>query len=185
MSILTICLLTVGLLAIIYATRHRLLHAAGSFLISHERENENCDVIVLMNGNISTRPFCAIKLHQKYRVPILIARLADTEEVRLGVIPNISEATRDLLVRLDVPPGEIHLLQSEHWIAGTWGEAVLHCTYIRANNYRNVVIVTDAFHTRRARWAFRKVMRNNDINFRCVATRYSLDIASQWCGLSR
>ena len=180
MSILTICLLTGGLLVIIYTARYRLLRAVGSFLISNDREYENCDAIVLMNGNISTRPFRAAELHKKYRAPILIARLADTEEVRLGVIPNISEATRDLLFRLNVAPSDIHLLRSEHWIAGTWSEAILHCDYIRANNCRKIIIVTDAFHTRRAHWAFRKVMQNDDVVFRAAATRYSLDLAGRW-----
>jgi len=180
MSILYIYLLAVGFFVIIYVARHRLLRAIGNFLISKDKPGEECDAIVLMNGNISTRPFCAVELHKKYRAPILIARLADTEEVRLGAIPNISEATRDLLVRLDVPPGDIHLLQSEHWIAGTWGEAILHCAYFRAHNYRKIIIVTDAFHTRRAIWAFRKVIRNDAVELSCVATRYTLDIASQW-----
>jgi uncharacterized SAM-binding protein YcdF (DUF218 family) len=181
MSNLTIALLaTSGLVLVVYAFRNTIMRAVASFLVSKDTDNGNCDAIVLMNGNISTRPFCAAGLYQKYRVPVLLARLADTEEVRLGVIPNISEATRALLVKRDVPAGDIYLLKSERWVAGTWGEAILLCAHIRENNYRKVVIVTDAFHTRRAIWTFRKVMQDDEVEFSCAATPYTLGIANQW-----
>lgn len=110
----------------------------------------------------------------------MLARLADTEEVRLGVIPNISDATRELLVRLGVADADIKMLSPDRWVAGTWAEATVLCAHIRAEGYRKVAIVTDAFHTRRARWTFRKVMRSGDVEFFCVATGYSLGLMNRW-----
>ena len=99
-------LVTCSVILVLYAFRRPALRTVAGFLVSKDTDNGNCDAMVLMNGNISTRPFRTAELYQQYRVPILLARLADTEEVRLGVIPNISEATRNLLMKCDVAPGE-------------------------------------------------------------------------------
>jgi uncharacterized SAM-binding protein YcdF (DUF218 family) len=171
---------TCGLLAALHLSRQKWLRAIGNFLIAVDTATPDYDAIVLMNGNISTRPFRAAKLYKERPAPILLARLADTEEVRMGVIPNISESTCTLLTRLGVPEGEIRFLKSERWIAGTWDEAILLCAYVRKNNYRKVLIVTDAFHTRRARWAFRKVMSDDNFEFYCAGTPVTLNIANHW-----
>lgn len=180
MSILYGAAFAVVAIVILYALRRPVLRSIGSFLIAQENTPTRCDAIVLLNGHISTRAYRAAELYREYGAPILIARLADTEEVRLGVIPNISEATKTLLVRLDVPARDIQLIDSDRWIAGTWNEAILLSSRIRANGYRHVLIVTDAFHTRRARWAFRKVMRHDHVGFTCTATRFSMDLAGNW-----
>ena len=180
LTIFLIGIFTISALLIIYLLRQSLLRRVGSFLISEEPEVETYDAIIIMNGNISTRPFRAAELYKQRPAPIIIARLADTEEVRMGVIPNISEATRSLLEKLGIPSQDIHLLNSERWVSGTWGEAIMLCKCIRENGYKNITIVTDAFHTRRAAWTFRKIMQNNDVQFSCHITHYSKNLESQW-----
>jgi len=169
----------IGVAALLYSARHRLLRKTGRFLVVND-EPAACDAIVLLNGNISTRTYRAAELHKRTGAPVLIARLADTEEVRLGVIPNISDATRELLQRRGVAADRIEVLTSERWIAGTWAEAIILCDLIRRRGWRAVTIVTDAFHTRRARWTFRGVMRDPEVAFSCAATPYSLQLMDQW-----
>lgn len=169
----------IGAAALLYSARHWLLRKTGGFLVVND-DPAACDAIVLLNGNISTRTYRAAALHQRTGAPVLIARLADTEEVRLGVIPNISDATRELLQRRGVGADHIEVLTSERWVAGTWAEAIVLCGLIRRRGWRAVTIVTDAFHTRRARWAFRRVMRDPDVAFACAATPYSLRLMDQW-----
>ncbi len=176
----TLFLIVICIVVAIYLFRAHILRPIASFLISNIPAHQKPDAIVLMNGNISTRPFLVAELYKKFRAPILIARLADTQEVRMGVIPNISESTRELLIRLDVPAQDIHLLSTTRWVAGTWNEAILLCDTIRENNWQKINIVTDAFHSRRACWAFRKVMKNETVDFRCSSTRFTLDVANQW-----
>jgi uncharacterized SAM-binding protein YcdF (DUF218 family) len=172
-------LLLIALAAAAYAGRRVILRSVGRCLIDTAGERP-CDAIVIMNGNISTRPYRAAELYKRHNAPVLLARLADTEEVRLGVIPNVSDATRELLLRLGVDRADIELLRSDRWVAGTWAEAILLCARIRSRGWRRVAIVTDAFHTRRARWAFRKVMRDDNVEFFCVATPWSLKLADRW-----
>lgn len=178
-NLFTLLIALIALAAVLYMVRRRALRAIASFLVLDETERP-CDAIVLLNGNISTRTYRAVQLYKKYRVPILLARLADTEEVRLGAIPNISDATGVLLRRLGVADSDVEILPSDRWVAGTRDEAILICARIRAEDWRTVAIVTDAFHTRRAKWTFRHVMRDESVEFYCVATRYSLDLAHWW-----
>jgi uncharacterized SAM-binding protein YcdF (DUF218 family) len=167
------------LLLVLYACRRQLLRGLAKLLVVNGAPSSR-DAIVLMNGNISTRPYLAAKLYKDDPSPILIVRLADTEEVRLGVVPNVTDATRDLLVRLGVPDTAVTVLRSDRWVAGTWAEAILLCEHIRAADYRRLVIVTDAFHTRRARWTFRQVMRDDRVVFHCAATPFSLGLLDRW-----
>ncbi|MDZ7839544.1 MAG: YdcF family protein [Gammaproteobacteria bacterium] len=165
--------------AVLYSARYRVLRKIGRFLVVDDGQPSG-DAIVILNGNISTRTYRAVDLYNRRRAPVLIARLADTEEVRIGVIPNISDATRELLRRRGVADDDIAVLVSDRWIAGTWPEAILLCDHIRRNGYRSVTIVTDAFHTRRARWTFRRVMGDECVVFTCAATSYSLALVDQW-----
>jgi len=79
-----------------------------------------------------------------------------------------------------VPADDIELLCSQRWVAGTWAEAILLCERIRAEGYREIVIVTDAFHTRRARWTFRNVVGDENVSFTCAATPFSLRLVDIW-----
>jgi uncharacterized SAM-binding protein YcdF (DUF218 family) len=173
-------LLPIVALLLLYIYRHRILRAAGRPLVSSDEPREPHDVIVLLNGNLSTRPYLAAATYRKRSTPILIARLADTEEVRLGVIPNVSDATKTLLERLGVQGKDILLLRGEGWVAGTWNEAILHLAYVREAGFTRVLVVTDAFHTRRALWTFRRLLRDEPISVCCAATPYSLNLVDRW-----
>lgn len=179
MTSVLIWLAAVAAVAVLYSARYRVLRKIGRFLVVDDGQPP-WDAIVILNGNISTRTFRAVDLYKRRRAPVLIARLADTEEVRLGVIPNISDATRELLRRRGVADEDIAVLASDRWVAGTWAEAILLCDRIRREGYKSVTIVTDAFHTRRARWAFRRVMGDDSVAFTCAATPYSLALVGQW-----
>lgn len=166
-------------MAIAYAARRHIMRALGGFLVIADSERA-CDAIVLLNGNLSTRTYRAAELYAKHPAPVLLCRLADTEEVRLGVLPNISDATRDLLIRRGVAPSDIQVLSSDRWVAGTWAEALLACACMRSRGWRSAAIVTDAFHTRRARWAFRQAMGDDSVEFICVPSRFSMDLKPCW-----
>lgn len=178
MSVLAWFLLPFTLAALAWVCRRPLLRAAGRFLVIDDDAGE-VDAIVLMNGSISTRPYLAAELYRRRPSPVLLARLADTEEVRMGVIPNVSDATVTLLERLGVARGDIHLLGAEGWVAGTWSEALLHRDFLVEQGLTRIVVVTDAFHTRRARWVFRR-LAGNGLSVCCAATPFTRELAGSW-----
>lgn len=166
-------------LIVLYSARRRVLRTTARLLVVNDAA-ASCDAIVLLNGNISTRAYRAAELHRRTGAPILMARLADTEEVRIGVLPNITDATRDLLLHRGAPADSVRVVSSDRWIAGTWAEAMLLAERIRAAGWREVAIVTDAFHTRRARWTFRTAMAGEPVVFTCAATPFSLGLIDRW-----
>jgi len=178
MSLYILAAVLASLIALYFA-RRRILRKTARFLVVDDAA-ASCDAIVLLNGNISTRAYRAVDLHRRTGAPILMARLADTEEVRIGVLPNITDATRELLLRRGVPAGSVQVMSSDRWIAGTWAEAMLLAEQIRDRGWREVVIVTDAFHTRRARWTFRTVMKGEPVVFTCAATPFSVKLIDGW-----
>lgn len=178
MSVLTWFLLPFMVAVLAWVCRRPLLRAAGRFLVVDDDAGE-FDAIILMNGNISTRPYLAAELYRRRPSPVLLARLADTEEVRMGVIPNVSDATVNLLERLGVARGDIHLLGTEGWVAGTWSEALLHRDFLLEQDLTRIIVVTDAFHTRRARWVFRR-LAGDWLSVRCAATPFTRELAGSW-----
>ena len=176
-TVASIILVALGLL---YLFRRTLLRAVAGFLVVSPEAPQPCDAVVLMNGNISTRPYRAAELARENDCPVYLARLADTQEVRMGIIPNISEATQRLLIELGVPESQVRLVKSERWIGGTWDEALLLCPLLKADGHLRVSIVSDAFHTRRARWTFSKMASNPEMSFNTVSSRYSEGIRSAW-----
>ncbi len=164
----------------LFALRRYWLRLIASGLVSADGENANCDALVVMNGNISTRPYRAYELYQQNPVPILIARLADTQEVQLGVIPNYSQATADLLIMLGVAKQHVCVIETDRWVAGTWSEAVVLCERIRQQKYQDVCIVTDVFHSKRALRMFANVMASDGVTFVTASSRYSQNLRAQW-----
>ena len=168
-----------ALLALLYLARRPLLVALGQQLVAREPPHDRADAIVILNGNISTRPFRAAELYHEHPAPLWIARLSDTEEVRLGVIPNISDATCRLLVREGVPESAIRLVPSRRWVGGTWAEALVLAPGLRTAGTRSINLVTDTFHSRRAVWAFRRVL-GPACDIRCARSRFSQGLENQW-----
>ncbi|MEM7193902.1 MAG: ElyC/SanA/YdcF family protein [Pseudomonadota bacterium] len=142
-------------------------------------EVSHADAIVLMNGNLSTRTYAAKSLCDRTGAPIFIVRLADTEEVSLGVIPNISEASVQLLHRLGVGDSSVHLLDTPYWIAGTWSEALAVRDFLDSKPVRNICIVTDLYHTRRACWTFRQVL-GSKYRITAYSTAFSRATRTEW-----
>ena len=86
--------------ALVLARRPLLVRVARALVVSDDEAP--WDAIVVLHGNINTRPPRAAELYRRRPAPVLIARLSDTEVVRLGVVPNISDATGTYLERLGV-----------------------------------------------------------------------------------
>lgn len=178
-SWLTTTLVLLGVLGLLYAWRVPLLRRVGGLLVV-EDPTDALDAVVLLNGGMSTRPYRARDLYREQRVPVLLARLADTEEIRLGVIPNISDATAELLRRLGVAPEHLCVASTGKWVAGTRDEAVVLCALIRERGYHRVALVTDAFHTRRARRIFRDVANDPSLEFLAVSSRFTAAVKDGW-----
>lgn len=75
--------------------------------------------------------------------------------------PPFVELAQENLVAQGVPPDAVEILSPR--VAGTIDEAEVLAGQVRNADLRSLLIVTSAYHTRRAYWIFDKVFRDNEV----------------------
>ncbi len=83
--------------------------------------------------------------------------------------PPFAELAKNELVKLGVPAENVEILQPQ--VTGTIYEARILAEIVKTKNLNSVLLVTSAYHTRRAFWICEKVLRENN-------TEISLGIVS-------
>ncbi|HLG98219.1 MAG TPA: YdcF family protein [Bryobacteraceae bacterium] len=139
------------------------------------------DLIYLLNGDPNLRPFYAAKLYQQDLAPlVIIARAGDSPMVKLGLYPNTTDMCIAVLKRLGVPQASIVELKTPNGVASTFDEAQALRNYVREHHTRHVIVVTSAFHTRRARWILRRVLRGEPVRVSMAPIDDPKYSASNW-----
>lgn len=137
------------------------------------------DYVLPLSGDPDTRPFVAAALYKTgFASRVLVSRVAEGPAPSAGPWPAPHEITQRVLVSRGVPPERIELLSLPH--SNTFEEAIAVGQFLSAHPGATITIVTNHFHTRRARWAFRKVLaaQSDDLHF--VAAPYDGFDESNW-----
>jgi uncharacterized SAM-binding protein YcdF (DUF218 family) len=120
------------------------------------------DALVLLLGNPDIRPARAAELYRQGMAPlILLPAAASRPDTRFE-----TETDYQALIREGVPAQAIRALPGA--AASTHDEAVHVRDYVRTHPVRRITLVTSSFHTARARWIFRKLLRGAKVEV-CVA----------------
>jgi uncharacterized SAM-binding protein YcdF (DUF218 family) len=179
--LLTGCLLLlIGFLVFIFRTQ--LLTGLASFLIVNDDIQQPADIIYMLNGEVNTRPFHAANLFQAGLAPrIVISRAEDGPAAEIDVFPNDTDAAVEILQTLEVPSDKISVLLIEGGVTSTRDEAVVLRHYIEEHGVERVILVTSAFHTRRTRWIFDKVLADSDAIIEIsAAPQWKFDETNWW-----
>lgn len=138
--------------------RHELLERYA-LLFCIDTAQRGADAILVLGGNKSSRLPHAISLLKEGYAPLLLV----TEVKRYsnqtfdGLLRHESDEVVHILSSLHLPH---HLIPSlKGGATSTYDEAYDFFAYAKNSNIRSIIIVTDAFHTRRALGAFLKVQR--------------------------
>lgn len=138
--------------------RHELLERYA-LLFCVDTAQRGADAILVLGGNKSSRLPHAISLLKEGYAPLLLV----TEVKRYsnqtfdGLLRHESDEVVHILSSLRLPH---HLIPSlKGGATSTYDEAYDFFAYAKDSNIRSIIIVTDAFHTRRALEAFLKVQR--------------------------
>jgi len=124
------------------------------------------DAIVLLNGG-EIRALTAAQLYvQQYASRVLIAQAEERPSQSLNIAPNSTEVSVALLVSEGVPRDSIMVLEYGSGVTSTFDEAIAHTRYMYDHKIERVLLVTSAFHTRRARWAFNRMSGRNPEQWR-------------------
>ncbi len=139
-----------------WLTRSHWLPSIGTILDIGEPIRKT-PALLILPGSEETRPFVAASLIQAGHADLaLIPETWVTPDVRNGVSLSTAETTRQILRKSGVPNVQIVNLKGES--DSTFGDATALRNYFESHGICDVTIVTNAYHTRRARWIFRQVL---------------------------
>ena len=140
------------------------------------------DALVVLAGDILTRLPRAIELYQQGYAPRLI--LTEQRQHYFGlrhvcgdewqIAPSIIEALHAIATPVYLPslkPGGV---------TSTFDEAYDLRDYSTRNRFKHLIIVTDAYHTRRALYAFQKVFNGTGIRVEAMGAENNLFNESNW-----
>lgn len=170
------------LLSIVWLAPQWVLSPLGAFLDVSEPPTRT-DYVLVLNGDPETRPFAAAGLVRAGLADeILLPRQDITLEsasVQDGSTASELETTQRILRARGIPNERIHVLPGE--IGNTWGEAQGLAAFLDEHPDVSVTVVTNGFHTRRARGIFRRVLgdRAGDLHFLGVP-RDGVDAEAWW-----
>jgi len=144
-----------------------------AFRFRSEDPPARSDAVVILLGGHADRTAKAAELHRRGLAPaILLARTARD--------PFDGTAYyQQTLVRDGVPTEAIEILPGPV-VGSTHDEAVRVLDYVRTHPVRRITVVTTAYHTARARWTFRRVLRGIGVDVRMVASEDPLFAEGDW-----
>jgi uncharacterized SAM-binding protein YcdF (DUF218 family) len=168
------------LMVLVYALHSQILTGVAEYLVVNDAPQQ-ADVIFLLNSDYNTRPLRAAELYSQGLAPlILIARSEDTSAVKMGLIPNDTDISVGVMEKLGVPPDKIVILSYPGGVTSTFDEAAVLHQYIQTYQVRTVLLVTSAFHTRRARWIFDRELAGTPVKLEMVAVPYAGFDQTNW-----
>jgi uncharacterized SAM-binding protein YcdF (DUF218 family) len=115
------------------------------------------DAVVILGGGIDTRPFAAAEDYRKGLThKLLVANPGTSNAESVGVLPSHSAINRGVLIKLGVPEVDIETLGTG--LTTTFDEARALRDWAICNHAQSVIVPTEAFSTRRVRWAMTQAL---------------------------
>lgn len=144
---------------------HRpILRGLGKALVVDESPVA-ADAILVLGGGGGARYDQAVALYRAGLAPVVIS---SGDEVELpGFDRTYAEFGADYMIALGVPAEAV---QVQNDVTSTREEAVTVQKLAEQRGYRTLLVVTDNYHSGRARLTFRQVFRRSDIRLSFVAS---------------
>jgi len=156
----------------------------GGRFLQREDPLQKADAIFVLAGTRVERPLEAIDLYKEGWAPVIVlspGRLEVSESVleERGVrFPRESDLVRDAMVQLGVPREAF--LPTTGYVDNTAEEANLLRAMVKAHHWHRVIVVTSKYHTRRARFAFRRGLEHTGAVPIMRASRYDPSDPARW-----
>jgi uncharacterized SAM-binding protein YcdF (DUF218 family) len=157
----------VVILSTLYILRSPILRSAANAWLVNDPPAK-ADAIVLLGGGMQFRPYEVARLYRQGlapRVLIMNSELTATDREELTI--PWQEMAQRVLVRNGVPASAIELAGKK--LTSTYEEACTVRDWCRGSHAQVLLIPTGPFNTRRARWLFRKVLRQSGVQVRVLA----------------
>jgi len=168
------------LVILVYALRSQILTGVADLLIVND-SLQPADIIFVLNGDYNTRPFRASVLYKQGFAPAVVMAQAEMRPAeKLGLAPNDTDVAIGVMKKLGVPPERIVVLPLEGGTTSTFDEAIALRQYIESNNIHSLILLTSAFHTRRAKWIFERELAGLPVRLEVAAVPYYGFDESNW-----
>jgi len=140
--------------AIVWAKRTAVLQGAADLWVVSDPIT-HADAAVVLGGGADLRPFVAADLYAKGLVrKILVSQVQETPSLKLGAELNHTEFNVRILRKLGVPDSAIELFGQGS--ENTWQEALYLREWTKQHAVSALIVPTEVFFARRARWAFQR-----------------------------
>jgi uncharacterized SAM-binding protein YcdF (DUF218 family) len=135
----------------VYLVRHPLMRwAANSWVVEDSFEKADAIVVLSDDNFFADRATRAAELYRQGKAPLVVA-----SGRRLRPNAGVSELMEHDLIERGVPKERI--IRVPHDADSTREEAEALQRFARQKGWRSLVVVTSNYHTRRARYIFRKI----------------------------
>jgi uncharacterized SAM-binding protein YcdF (DUF218 family) len=142
------------LVAVAWVEREPLLRGAAESWIVSDPVTE-ADAAVVLGGGIDIRPFAAAEFYRKGLVKkVLVSQAEDDRAAAIGAVQGHTEINRRVLLSLGVPATDIETFGVSN--KSTWDEALALREWTDHHAVNVLIIPTDIFSARRARWIFQR-----------------------------
>jgi uncharacterized SAM-binding protein YcdF (DUF218 family) len=179
-NILIAGMLLLLLAFLVFVFHSQILTSVANYLIINDRL-QPADAIFLLNSDFDTRPFHAADLYKQGLAPVVVIAMAkNTPVVNLGLVPNDTDISIGVMEKLGMPPERITVLPFPGGTNSTFDEAVAFKQYAEENHVQRIILVTSAFHTRRARWIFEKTLAGLSVSIEMAAVPYADFDQTNW-----
>ena len=145
------------MLVVLYLLHNRLLSFFGTFLVVNDILDKSDAIVVLGSDPRGMREDWAAILYKKGLGKKIIMC-----GYQVGWQASTAEIMKRHALALGVPEGAI-ILDYGWNNNGTWDNAINCLKIVRENNFKSAIVVTSNYHTRRSRYAFKKVFRDSNV----------------------
>jgi uncharacterized SAM-binding protein YcdF (DUF218 family) len=156
---------------------------AGRYLII-DRPLQPADAIVVLAGSQVERWLEAVDLYNEKVAPhVLLSRgLVEPAVMKLrerGVeYPQAADLARNAILQLGVPEAAVEIMPRV--LDNTAQEAAAARAIVTRRSWRNLVVVTSKFHTRRSLYAFEREFKGTGVQIQIRGSRYDDASADGW-----
>ena len=159
-----------------------------AYFFSAANSTKGADAIIVLAGGISTRLPKAIELYRQGYAP----RILFTDNKNPGnwlkyVVCNEKESAQKIIAFFNAEVPLVVIPSLKGGATSTFDEAYDARQYCLENSFKHVIIVTDAYHTRRALYAFKKTFSGTGIRLEAMGAQNDLFNEKGWwqsdCGI--
>jgi uncharacterized SAM-binding protein YcdF (DUF218 family) len=170
--------LLVAVGGVLYGVRASVLPCAARWLDVGERPAK-ADYVYVLGGDVNVRPLVAAAIFRAGLAKKILVSHVDFEPGENGGIlgPQHDRVCKVLRLR-GVPAEDIIVLGNRH--RTTHDEAVSLAAWLSEAGVNRVIVVTNDFHTRRARWIFEQVFRERAATISFVSAPVDGFDANNW-----